>query len=236
MTGTLFLIPNTLGESQLSGVIPTDVSVVASSIKHFIAEDERTVRRYLKKLNREIVIDELTFFILNKHTRSEEINTFITPLLNGFNMGLVSEAGCPGIADPGAVIVSLAHEKNIRVAPMVGPSSILLAMMASGFNGQNFAFNGYLPVKNPERDKKIKELERKAVVENQSQIFMETPYRNLKFLEEILSVCNSETLLFIGCDLTLPTEFLRTDTVSFWRKNMPDIHNRPVIFILGKKQ
>ncbi|NQU84609.1 MAG: SAM-dependent methyltransferase [Mariniphaga sp.] len=228
----LYLIPSLLSETDWNDVLPQKIKHVCSETKYFIVENIRTTRRFLKKLDKEINIDELIFFELNKRTTPEEIQKSLTPLIEGQNVGLVSEAGCPGIADPGAEIVKLAHQKDIQVVPMVGPSSILLALMASGMNGQNFAFVGYLPVKPNERVKRIKQLELKAKTEKQTQIFIETPYRNNQMTEDLLKSCNPSTLLCIACDLTSENEFISTKTIKEWKNKTPDLNKRPAIFML----
>lgn len=230
----IYLIPTTLGGSSISSVIPGDSETIISDIKFFIVENIRTARRFLKKVNRNIDIDELTFFELNKHTKRREIDNFLIPATAGHNIGVISEAGCPGIADPGAEIVKIAHEKNIRVVPLTGPSSIILSLMASGMNGQNFAFIGYLPVKKPERIKKIREIENYSFTNRQTQIFIEAPYRNNKLLEDIIKTCNDNTRLCIACDITMGSEFIKTKSVRNWRKSIPDINKRPTIFLLLK--
>lgn len=230
----LYLIPVTLGESELNGVIPAAHRDTIVSIRYFIVENIRTARRFLKKVDSEIEIDRLQFFELNKHSDKNQLHATLDPLKNGEPVGLMSEAGCPGVADPGADVVRIAHEKNIRVVPMVGPSSILLAMMASGMNGQNFAFNGYLPIKKDEKLRQIGLLEKRIYTENQSQVFIEAPYRNLQLLDDLLFACQPHTLLCIACDLTLETEFIKTMPVSAWKKSKPDIQKRPAIFVLGK--
>ncbi len=232
--GKLFLIPVTLGDSAISSVIPSDHQGTITGIKHFIVENVRTARRFLKKVDRNIDIDSLQFYELNKHTDKNQISGYLNPIKAGEHVGLMSEAGCPGVADPGADVVRIAHQQNIEVVPLVGPSSILLAMMASGMNGQNFAFNGYLPIKKGEKQKEIKRLESRVYSENQSQVFIEAPYRNIALLEDFLSTCNSQTLLCIACDITLETEFIQTKTIATWKKKLPDIQKRPTIFILGK--
>jgi 16S rRNA (cytidine1402-2'-O)-methyltransferase len=232
MTGTIYLIPTVLGETSATTVIPAEVIEITERIEVFMVENLRTARRWLKKLNKARNIDALTFFELNKDTKAEEIQEFLAPVLEGKDAGIISEAGCPGIADPGSDVVKIAHQKNIPVRPLVGPSSILLALISSGLNGQNFAFSGYLPVKEPDRGKKIKILEGRSAIENQSQIFMETPYRNQKLLDEILSLCNKNTRLCIAADITCETEFIRTKTIGEWKQQIPDINKRPAIFIL----
>ncbi len=177
---------------------------------------------------------DLKISVLNKHTDFAEHNEFIQPLLRGENIGLMSESGCPGVADPGAVIVKLAHEKGIQVVPLVGPSSILLALMASGMNGQSFAFNGYLPIDKNDKKQALKNFERLSQDKNQSQLFIETPYRNNKLMEDLLQILQPSTLLCVACDITLPTEFIKTKTVNQWKKEKADLHNRPCIFIIHK--
>lgn len=231
---TLYLIPTTLGETELDKILPTENSVIVSSIRYFIVENIRTARRFLKKVNREINIDELTFFELNQHTKPEEISQFLQPLKAGNDMGIISEAGCPAIADPGADVVALAQAQNFNVVPLVGPSSILLSLMASGFNGQSFAFLGYLPVQQNDRIKALKKMESRIYSEQQTQIFIETPYRNMKMLEDILATCQPNTKLCIAADITLETEFIKTKTVSAWKKQMPDLNKRPTIFLIYK--
>ncbi len=231
---TLYLIPTTLGETELDKILPTGNSVIVSSIRYFIVENIRTARRFLKKVNREINIDELTFFELNQHTKPEEISQFLQPLKAGDDMGIISEAGCPAIADPGADVVALAQAQNFKVVPLVGPSSILLSLMASGFNGQSFAFLGYLPVQQNDRIKALKKMESRIYSEHQTQIFIETPYRNMKMLEDILATCQPNTKLCIATDITLETEFIKTKTVSAWKKQLLDLNKRPTIFLIYK--
>ncbi len=233
MEGVLYLIPNTLGDSAIDRVLPSYNVEVIRGIKNFIVEDVRTTRRFLKRVDSNINIDELQFFTLNGHTKHEEIYSYLEPLKKGMDMGIISEAGCPAIADPGAEVVRIAQERGYHVVPLVGPSSILLGLMASGFNGQSFAFVGYLPIKDNERILRIKQLEKRAHVERQSQIFIETPYRNEKMFSDILSSCSAETKLCIACDITLPTEYIKTKTVAEWKKSKhDDLSKRPCIFIL----
>ena len=228
----LYLIPTTLGETDLDRILPAYNNEIVNRLDFFIVEDVRTARRFLKKINPATDIDSKTFYVLNQHTRPEEISGFLKPLSEGREVGVISEAGCPAIADPGADVVSIAQEKGFKVVPLVGPSSILLALMASGFNGQSFAFNGYLPVQPADRTKAIKRLENRAHNEKQSQIFIETPYRNMKMLQDIISVCQPSTRLCIAADITLETEFIHTKTVNDWKKQLPDLNKRPCIFIL----
>ena len=231
---TLYLIPTTLGDTELDKILPSGNAEIVSSIRYFIVENIRTTRRFLKKINREINIDEITFFELNQHTKPEEISRFLQPLKAGNDMGIISEAGCPAIADPGADVVALAQTQNFNVVPLVGPSSILLSLMASGFNGQSFAFLGYLPVQQGERIKALKKMENRIYSEHQPQIFIETPYRNMKMLEDIIATCQPDTKLCIAADITLDTEFIKTKTVSAWKNQFPDLNKRPTIFLIYK--
>ena len=232
--GKLYLIPVTMGESDPMDVLPQTVKRTIELIDHYIVENEKTARKSIKGVLPEKKQSELVLFALNKHTDTKEHLSFIQPLLAGKNMGLMSEAGCPGVADPGAVIVKLAHEKGIQVIPLVGPSSILLAMMASGMNGQSFTFNGYLPIDKGEKKSALKNLEKLSFDKNQSQIFIETPYRNNKLLEDILQALQPTTHLCIATDITLPTEYIKTLRVADWKKTKVDLHNRPTIFIIHK--
>lgn len=230
----IYLIPTTLGDTSIERVLPPDLTQLISSVSVFIVENIRTARRFLKKVNPAIVIDELTFFELNQHTDKKEISRFLEPVHDGKDIGIISEAGCPGVADPGAEVVKIAHTKNIQVVPLVGPSSILLALMASGMSGQNFAFNGYLPIKNPEKSNQIKLLEKRMLTEGQTQIFIEAPYRNAQLLDELLKNCQPETILCIAVDITLDTEFILAKPVSYWKTHLPEIQKRPAIFMIGK--
>lgn len=230
--GKLYLIPNLLGESTVDAVLPPQVASVVSSLTHFIVENEKSARKFIKQITPEKSQQSLNFYVINKHTQAIEIPSFLNPCFSGFSVGVISEAGCPGIADPGSEVVSLAHQKNICVVPLVGPSSILLAMMASGLNGQSFAFNGYLPIDREQRKKTLKSLERKAR-EGQTQIFIETPYRNDKMLADLLQTLQPNTLLCIASDITLPTETIKTQTISQWKKVKVDFQKRPTIFIIG---
>lgn len=231
MNGRIYLIPVTLGGEDYLKVIPGKVLDITRQLRFFIVENIRSARRFLRMIDNNFPIDEAVFFELNKHTADSEIAAFLEPVLNGFDLGIMSEAGLPGIADPGAKIVSMAHKKKISVTPLTGPSSIIMALISSGLNGQNFTFNGYLPVKPQERVARIRELEKKAS-EGYAQIFMETPYRNQKMLESIISTCNNDTQLCIASDVTLPTEMILTLRISEWKKKIPFINDRPVVFIL----
>ena len=232
--GKLYLIPTTLGDNNPLEVLPITVKNSIESIDTFIVENEKTARRFIKKISPEKSQPSLKLFLLNKHTDENDLPSFLIPCLNGTNVGLLSEAGCPGVADPGADVVKLAHQKNIKVVPLVGPSSILMAMMSSGMNGQSFAFNGYLPIDKGERKNEIKRLERLSFEHNQSQIFIETPYRNNKMLEDLSNYLHSNTAVCVACDITLSTEFIKTQTANAWKKNMVDLHKRPTIFIIHK--
>lgn len=232
--GNLYLIPTTLGDNAPLEVLPISVKKVIEEVNTFIVENEKTARRFIKKISSGKSQAALNMFHLNKFTDALELPEFLEPCLKGIDVGLLSEAGCPGVADPGADIVKLAHKKNIKVVPLVGPSSILLAMMSSGMNGQSFAFNGYLPIDKSERKKEIKRLERLSFERNQSQIFIETPYRNNKMIEDLSNILDSNTNVSVACDITLPTEFIKTQTASTWKKNKVDLHKRPTIFIIHK--
>jgi 16S rRNA (cytidine1402-2'-O)-methyltransferase len=215
-------------------VLPQTVKRAIDFIDFYIVENEKTARKFIKAIHPEKVQASLKISTLNKHTEIAEHNAMIAPCLNGVNIGLMSEAGCPGVADPGAAIVKIAHEKGIQVVPLVGPSSILLAMMGSGMNGQSFAFNGYLPIDKSEKKSALKNFEKLSHDKNQSQIFIETPYRNNKLLEDILQALQPNTHLCIATDITLPTEYIKTFRVTDWKKIKVDLHNRPTIFILHK--
>jgi 16S rRNA (cytidine1402-2'-O)-methyltransferase len=234
LRGKLYLIPTTLGDMNPHDVLPQTVKRAIDFIDCFIVENEKTARKFIKAINPEKVQASLKIETLNKHTAIAAHNSMIAPCLNGINVGLMSEAGCPGVADPGAVIVKIAHEKGIQVIPLVGPSSILLAMMGSGMNGQSFAFNGYIPIDKNEKKIALKKLEKLSHDKNQSQIIIETPYRNNTLLEDILQALQPNTHLCIATDITLPTEFIKTLRVADWKKTTVDLHNRPTIFIIHK--
>lgn len=221
--------------SAMEDVLPQGNKRVIDSLDYFIVENVRSARRFLSKAKIARRIDDLEFVELNEHTiAGQAVEAMIKPIEQGRSAGVISEAGVPGVADPGALVVEAAHRRGIKVVPLVGPSSILLALMASGLNGQSFAFNGYLPVKPPERAKALKALERKAIVEHQSQIFIEAPYRNVKLAEQILAVCGAECRLTVACDITSPSEVILTLKVVEWRRRgLPDIAKRPTIFIIG---
>jgi 16S rRNA (cytidine1402-2'-O)-methyltransferase len=231
MAGNIYLIPVTLGGDDFMNVIPEKVISLTKSLRYFIVEDLRSARRFLRLIDRGFPVNESAFFELNNHTSDSEISGFLDPAMRGFDTGIMSEAGLPGIADPGAKIVALAHKKSLKVIPLSGPSSIILALISSGFNGQNFTFNGYLPVKPAERISRIRELEKEARG-GYAQIFMETPYRNQKMFESLISVCNNETMLCIASDITLPSESIRTMKIIDWKKNNLSLNDKKVIFVL----
>jgi 16S rRNA (cytidine1402-2'-O)-methyltransferase len=231
VAGKLFLIPVTLGDNDYRRVIPDKVLEITRNLRVFVAEEIRSARRYLRLIDPGFPIDSSVFLELNEHTGDNEIEHCLDLALKGSDIGIISEAGLPGIADPGSKLVILAHKRKIQVVPLSGPSSIIMALIASGLNGQNFAFNGYLPVKPSERASKVKELEKRAR-EGFSQIFMETPYRNRKMLETVLSVCNSETRLCIAVNISHPDESIRTLPVSEWKRAVPDLDNRLAVFII----
>ena len=232
--GNLFLIPCTLGNTAPLEVLPLSVKKAVEEINHFIVEHEKNARAFIKSIAPKKSQPDLHFSLINKYTEESEIPDMLTHCLNGFNMGVISDAGCPGIADPGAAVVEQAHIKGIKVIPLVGPSSILLAMMASGFNGQNFSFNGYLPIEKGERKLEIKRLERLSVEQNQSQLFIETPYRNNQMLESLINTLHPQTHICVACDITLTTEYIKTYTANNWKNIKVDLHKRPTIFILQK--
>lgn len=231
----LYLIPVMLGETEINSVLPQKNRDIITKIKYFIVENIRSARRFLKKNEKSIDIDELTFFELNEHTDKKIIADYLEPLKNGNSVGIISEAGCPAVADPGADIVSIAQQRGYKVVPLVGPSSIILSVMASGFNGQNFAFNGYLPVEVSQRIKALKKLENKVWNENQTQLFIETPYRNVKMFETIINNLRSQTKLCIAAGITCKNEFIKTMTVEKWKKQtLPDLTKTPAVFLIGK--
>jgi 16S rRNA (cytidine1402-2'-O)-methyltransferase len=229
--GNLYLIPNTLGEDNFSFILPDEVKSVIESLDYFIVENERTTRAYIKRLLPDKIQKDIHVEIIDKHTDPLDLPGFLKPIENGKNAGIISEAGVPCIADPGAEIVSIAHRKGLKVIPLVGPSSILLALMASGFNGQQFAFRGYLPFDQQIR-KRVFQAMNKDIKDGITQIFMETPYRNNKLLDELLKIMHPETKLCIACDITLENEYIRTKTIADWVGSLPDLHKRPTIFLI----
>ncbi len=234
MLGKLYLIPTTLGENEPLEVLPISVKKVVEELTCFIVENEKSARRFVKKITPSKQQTSLELFLLDKYAQDTQTHTYLDMCAKGISVGLLSEAGVPAIADPGASIVKLAHEKGIQVVPLVGPSSILMAMMSSGMNGQNFAFNGYLPIDKSARKKALKELERISKDKNQSQIFIETPYRNGKMLGDLKAALAPSTQLCIAADITLSSEYIKTLTINQWKTENPDLHKRPAIFIIHK--
>ncbi|HUW25352.1 MAG TPA: SAM-dependent methyltransferase [Gallionella sp.] len=231
--GTLYLIPCTLGDTPAAQVLPQHVIDIARKLKHFVVEHPKSARQFLSALKPEQPIQSLHFATLDEHSAPGDLAELLAPLLAGKDVGIISEAGCPGIADPGADLVSLAHRHGIRVEPLVGPSSILLALMASGLNGQRFTFHGYLPIPEAERNKAIVALEAESARRQQTQLFIETPYRNEKLFSALLSHCRPHTLLCIASDITLPCEQIRTHSIAQWKsQHMPQLNKHPSLFLL----
>lgn len=233
--GNLYLIPTPLGETGFETSLPAFNLQTLKGIETFIVEELRTARRFLRKAGYLNDFDKVTFYLLNEHTPDSEAAGMLENALSGKNIGLLSEAGLPCIADPGNMVVRLAHKKGIRVIPLTGPSSIMLALMASGLNGQSFVFHGYLPVKPDDRAKALRELGNAAVKNNQTQIFIETPYRNMQMFESVLKHCHPSLTLCVAADLTLETEWIRSLALSEWKKHNPELHKRPAVFLLGNE-
>jgi len=231
--GHLYLIPTPLGDTSLGTSIPEFNHSILHTIRHFIVEDLRTARRFLKQAGYPHSIDSTVFLELNEHTRSDSTTNYLQFIMEGHHTGLMSEAGLPCVADPGHIVVRSAHVNGVRVIPLVGPSSLLLTLMGSGLNGQGFVFHGYLPVRSNEREASLKRIERDLIVSKKSQLFIETPYRNNALLECILKVCHADTLLCIGSNLMEPNEIILTRPIASWKKNIPDLNKRPSVFILG---
>ena len=230
--GKLYLIPTRLGDNPPLEVLPISIKKVIESINYYIVENEKTARRFIKRISPNKSQASLQISVLNKYTTENERNTYLNPCLEGISVGILSEAGCPAIADPGSDIVSLAHQIDIKVVPLVGPSSIILGLMASGLNGQSFCFNGYLPIDKSERKTKLKALEKLSAEKNQTQIFIETPYRNMKMIEDLSKMLHPETKVCVACDLTLPTEYIKTQSAKNWKNISQDFHKRPAIFMI----
>lgn len=228
----LYLIPVTLGDTPVERVLPPHNARIVADLRHFIVENVRTARRFLKQCDRNIDIDALTFYELNKHTDKNQIASYLQPMKGGESVGVISEAGCPAVADPGADVVAIAQRNGYKVVPLVGPSSMLMAVMASGFNGQSFAFHGYLPIDAAERAKKLKQLEARAYNEDQTQFFIETPYRNQKLAEDILQHCRPQTRLCIAMNISCDDEYIVTKTAQAWKGHLPDMHKRPCVFLI----
>ncbi len=229
--GVLFLLPTTLGDSNPAHVFPAILKETIKELNYFIVENEKTARRFIKLICPECKQSELTIFQLDKHDKSAGLQSFLEPLLAGKDMGLLSEAGLPAIADPGSLVVAMAHKHQIKVKPFVGPSSLLLALMASGLNGQNFSFHGYLPKESGALKRKIKQLEQFSMRDQSAHIFIETPYRNQKLFETLTKILHPDTLLTLATDLTLDTESVKTLPVAKWKKQKPDLHKRPTVFV-----
>jgi 16S rRNA (cytidine1402-2'-O)-methyltransferase len=233
ITGNLYLVPTVLGETPVTDVLPEKTITIIHSLNHFIVEELRTARRFLRAAGVKKSFDSgITLSVFNEHTAPDAVEDCLSPLFQGHDVGILSEAGVPCVADPGSPLIQAAHSKGVRVIPLTGPSSILLALMASGFNGQNFTFHGYLPVEDDQRSKKLREIEKAAREKDQTQIFIETPYRNQKMFDAILHVCSPGTRLCIAVDLTLPEEMVLTKTVKDWKGKTPDIQKRPAVFLL----
>ncbi|PJB12897.1 MAG: SAM-dependent methyltransferase [Flavobacteriales bacterium CG_4_9_14_3_um_filter_40_17] len=232
-TGKLYLIPTTLGEIEPLNVLPLSVKKLVENLDTYVVENEKSARRFIKSISPNTVQSKLQIKIIQKFSADPQLPVFLKDAWQkGIHIGLLSEAGCPAVADPGANVVGLAHGLGVQVVPIVGPSAIVLALMASGMNGQNFAFNGYLPVDKTKLKIVLKKLESKVLSENQTQIFMETPYRNNNFLKELIQTLHPQMLLCVAADITLPTEWIRTDSVSNWKKNTENLHKRPAIFLI----
>jgi 16S rRNA (cytidine1402-2'-O)-methyltransferase len=230
--GTLYLIPVPLAENAAAKSFTPYLANTINQVREYIVENEKTARHFLKEAGMKIPQSELSIHDYGKHNRDVNINSFFIGLTAGHDVGLMSEAGCPGVADPGSEIVAEAHRRGVKVVPLVGPSSILLALMASGFNGQSFTFHGYLPIDKGERARKIKDLESQASRFDQTQIFIETPFRNNQMLEEILRSCTAKTRLCIACNLMADDEFVQTKSIAEWKQRVPDLHKKPTIFLL----
>lgn len=232
--GTLYLIPSTLGTTDINNVLPPNNTNIVKNLKYFIVENVRSARRFLKLVDKSIVIDDLYFYELNQHTTQEAVADMMTPLYNGESVGVISEAGCPAIADPGADVVAIAQKHGIKVMPLVGPSSILLSLMGSGFNGQSFAFVGYLPIDKKSRVQRLKQLESRIYTEHQTQIFIETPYRNNQLIQEMLDTLRPSTMLCVASELTTENESIKTMSITEWKKRKTDINKRNAIFLIYK--
>ncbi len=234
--GTIYMIPVTLGGEVIEDVIPTNVQTIATGLRCFIVENVKSARRFLRKIDREFPIDDCQFFEINRNSDTSQVYRFLKPALDGQDIGVMSDAGCPGVADPGAIIMTVAHEKNLRVKPLVGPSSILLTLMGSGFNGQDFAFSGYLPKDRKARVRMLKDFEADAYRSGKTHLFMDTPFRNMNVLEDLLNELADTTMICIASNLTLPSENIRTMSAKDWREHAYDLAKKPTMFAIGKKQ
>ncbi|TGD78330.1 SAM-dependent methyltransferase [Hymenobacter wooponensis] len=234
MKGTLYLIPTILADDTAAQVLPPQVGGRVAALSYFLVENARTARRFIKSVAPQHVIEDLRIGVIDKDSTEAQIQAALEPVLNGKDAGVISEAGCPGIADPGAELARRAHQVGIKVVPLVGPSSLLLALMASGMNGQSFAFHGYLPIERAKRVAALKNLEKQALTQHQTQLFIETPYRNMQLLEDLLTTLHPGTRLCIAASLTAENEYVRTDTVAGWKGKLPEIHKQPAVFLIGK--
>ncbi|MCB2409443.1 SAM-dependent methyltransferase [Hymenobacter lucidus] len=234
MKGTLYLIPTVLADDTAALVLPAQVAMQVAALSYFLVENARTARRFIKTVAPAQVIENLRITVIDKDSTEAQIQEALKVVVAGQDAGVVSEAGCPGVADPGAEVARLAHKLGIRVVPLVGPSSLLLALMGSGMNGQSFAFHGYLPIERAQRIAAIKALEKQALGQHQTQLFIETPYRNMQMLEDLLTQLNPSTRLCIAANLTAPDELVRTDTVANWKGKLPQIHKQPAVFLIGR--
>lgn len=233
-SGILYLIPTVLAEDTAAAVIPPQVVSCVGALSYFIVENARTARRYIKTIAPHQVIEELQIVVIDKDSTEAEIKKALEPLKQGLSAGIISEAGCPGVADPGAELARIAHRQNLKVVPLVGPSAILLALMGSGFNGQSFAFLGYLPIEKKDRVQALRQLEKEMLQKDQTQIFMETPYRNNQLLQDVVQHLTPSYRLCIAANITGPNELIRTDTIANWKKQLPDLHKQPAVFLLYK--
>lgn len=234
MAGTLYLIPTPLGETPLDLALPEETRRIAARLSHFVVEHPKTARAFLKQVDTDLPIQQLNLQELSEHTKADQLEALLQPLQAGIDVGLLSEAGCPAVADPGAELVKLAHCRGIAVKPLVGPSSILLALMGSGLVGQRFTFHGYLPAKPDERAGALKDLEKRAEKDDATQVFIETPYRNRAMLESILAACRPDTWLGLACSLTTPGELVATRRVEQWRKQLPEVERSPCVFLIHR--
>lgn len=235
METALYLIPVTLGQTSIEQVLPSYNHDVIMGIRHFVVENVRSARRFLRQVDREFPIDDSVFYEMGKHADERQFGQYLQPLMEGKPMGVISEAGCPAVADPGADVVAIAQKRGLRVIPLVGPSSMIMAVMGSGLNGQSFAFNGYLPVDPSDRAKRLKALESRAWNESQTQLFIETPYRNLKMFQTLLSTLRPQTRMCIAAGITTEEEYIHTHTIQDWkRQQLPDLSKVPAIFLIGK--
>ncbi|GGF16313.1 SAM-dependent methyltransferase [Hymenobacter cavernae] len=234
MKGTLYLIPTVLADDTAAQVLPAQIATQVAALSYFLVENARTARRFIKSVSPAQVIEELHVTVIDKDSSPTDISTALKLVQTGTDAGVISEAGCPGIADPGAELARAAHQLGIRVVPLVGPSSLLLALMASGMNGQSFTFHGYLPIEKAKRIAALKNLERLALTQNQTQLFIETPYRNMQLLEDLLTQLQPSTRLCIAASLTAANEYVRTSTVADWKGKLPEIHKQPAVFLIGR--